>query len=134
MLKQRIARAQKTHKLDLSNSIDGRQSTFQFQEVPGAVLSAFRIQGKPRQNILAEGLRELWLTNNQLSVVKPELRQLKALEVLCLSGNKLTKVPAFLGGMKRLRRLMLSRNSIQSIPDELQNLRSVMVFLSCAPY
>ena len=97
--------------------------------IPGMVLSAFRIAGKARRDAMAKGLRELWLTNNQLVTVNPELRQLKALTVLCLSGNRLTKIPVFLSSLKGLKRLMLSKNEIQSVPDQLQDLRHVCVRL-----
>eukprot|EP00750_Incisomonas_marina_P008862 INCI15720.3.p1 GENE.INCI15720.3~~INCI15720.3.p1 ORF type:complete len:438 (-),score=73.78 INCI15720.3:79-1392(-) len=119
-LGKRIERAKRTRFLDLANSQDGQQSLFKLEQVPGAVLSNFKLT---KRGDLATGLRELWLTNNLLESVSPELRQIKGLEVLCLSGNRLKKIPAFFGALKRLKKLFLARNEIDGVPVQLQNLR-----------
>ena len=120
LLQNRIKSAQKTNVLDLSNTSDGTQNPFCFQQVPVLVLQTFRVRRDT-----PTGLKQLWLSNNEIKQLSPELRYLRSLEVLCLSGNQLTKLPGFIGGLRRLKRLYLTHNRIKVIPEQLQNLRNL---------
>ncbi|KAG0438721.1 putative glucose-repressible alcohol dehydrogenase transcriptional effector like protein [Dictyocoela muelleri] len=64
-------------------------------------------------------LKELYLTNNNLQTIPPEIVQLRNLEVLDISSNMIKNIPNFLGKMNSLRYLVLNQNLISSCPMEL---------------
>ena len=57
-------------------------------------------------------LKGLWLDNNNLTSLPPELGQLSNLKGLWLNNNKLTSVPPELGQLSNLERLDLDKNNI----------------------
>ncbi|XP_022738679.1 putative leucine-rich repeat receptor-like serine/threonine-protein kinase At2g14440 [Durio zibethinus] len=66
-------------------------------------------------------LSGIWLGNNSLSGVIPDLSSLKLLAILHLNDNQLTgDIPSSLGDIERLRELFLQNNNLTgSIPDSL---------------
>ncbi|XWS54009.1 hypothetical protein CRYUN_Cryun10bG0050900 [Craigia yunnanensis] len=66
-------------------------------------------------------LSSIWLGNNSLSGVIPDLSSLKLLEILHLEDNQLTgDIPSSLGDIGRLRELFLQNNNLTGrIPDSL---------------
>ena len=68
-------------------------------------------------------LKELDLSNNNLTGISPELGKLTNLVKLDLSRNDLTGIPPELGSLRKLRVLDLSENNLRGpIPPELGNL------------
>ncbi|XWS39333.1 hypothetical protein CRYUN_Cryun18bG0043100 [Craigia yunnanensis] len=66
-------------------------------------------------------LSGIWLGNNSLSGVIPDLSSLKLLEILHLEDNQLTgDIPSSLGDIKTLSELFLQNNNLTGrIPDSL---------------
>ena len=70
-------------------------------------------------------LRDLSLSDNQLTSVPAEIGQLTSLEVLFLQGNQLTSVPAEIGQLTSLTELSLGSNLLTSVPAEIGQLTSL---------
>jgi Leucine-rich repeat (LRR) protein len=88
--------------------------------VPVAVLSKYRMKRDT-----GSGLRELWLTGQDVSVLSQQVGQLLNLRTLGLAGNRLESLPAQLGELKRLERLVLSGNRLSGLPAELAGLQAL---------
>lgn len=67
-------------------------------------------------------LTTLYLNDNNLQRIPPDIVQLTNLIHLDLSGNKLRSLPAELGDMLQLRELLLNNNSLRILPCELGRL------------
>ncbi|MEP6935411.1 MAG: leucine-rich repeat domain-containing protein, partial [Nitrospirota bacterium] len=70
-------------------------------------------------------LRELSVSDNQLSALPTDLFRLTTLEILDLNGNQLTYLPSELRRLKKLRGLRVSRNRLQRISDVVCELRTL---------
>jgi Leucine-rich repeat (LRR) protein len=88
--------------------------------VPVAVLSKYRMKRDT-----GSGLRELWLSGQDVSVLSQQVGQLLNLRTLGLAGNRLESLPAQLGELKRLERLVLSGNRLSGLPAELAGLHAL---------
>jgi len=110
----RIAKSKKTRILDFSTS-----------KAPNAF--RFDLVSVPREVYTEEfsGLRELWLTNNRISVLTYELRMLSNITTLGLSGNQLSTLPPDIGALKNLERLFVDRNILASIPPQIGELKKL---------
>lgn len=64
----------------------------------------------------------IYLSNNNLQYLPPDISRLAALETLDLSNNKLRLLPPELGKLKHLKELLLYNNNLQTLPYELGNL------------
>ena len=67
-------------------------------------------------------LTALYINNNSLSRLPPEVCHLQCLMHLDLSSNKLRSLPAEIGEMYLLRELLLSNNQLRLLPLEIGNL------------
>lgn len=67
-------------------------------------------------------LTSLYLNDNLLQRVPPDISRLQCLEYLDLSSNKIRSLPAELGDMVQLRELLLSNNQLRVLPYELGKL------------
>ena len=67
-------------------------------------------------------LKALYLNDNNLQRIPPDIALLKNLVHLDLSGNKLRSLPAELGDMIHLRELLLNNNAFRLLPCELGRL------------
>uniref|UniRef100_A0A8C1NXW8 poly(A)-specific ribonuclease n=1 Tax=Cyprinus carpio TaxID=7962 RepID=A0A8C1NXW8_CYPCA len=67
-------------------------------------------------------LTALYINNNNLSRLPPEIAKLPHLVYLNLSSNKLRSLPAELGNMVTLRELLLNNNCLRVLPYELGRL------------
>ncbi|OQR93179.1 lysosomal Pro-X carboxypeptidase [Thraustotheca clavata] len=66
-------------------------------------------------------LHEIYLTNNSLSLLSPEISLFENLVVLGLGGNALTSLPNELGSLLRLEKLYAERNHLSCIPEAISN-------------
>lgn len=71
-------------------------------------------------------LINLYLNHNALTVVPPEINNLRHLELLDLSGNKLSSIPPEMGMLTRLKELYLFDNQIVTLPPELGTLHQLL--------
>ena len=84
-------------------------------------------------------LAQLYLINNQLSSLPPEIGQLTALTQLFLGDNQLSSLPPEIGQLAALRLIFLDGNQLSSLPAEICHLTTLMMLhvsanqLSCLP-
>ena len=73
---------------------------------------------------------KLDLHYKQLTILPPEMGQLKNLKYLYLYHNQLTRVPPEIGQLKNLTRLYLNDNKLTNLPsaEKLKNLKSLGPF------
>ena len=64
-------------------------------------------------------LKELYLSNNNISVIPPEIGQLSQLEKLDLSNNKISIIPSEIEQLSQLKELYLFLNNISVIPPDI---------------
>lgn len=67
-------------------------------------------------------LTSLYLNDNNLQRIPPNITKLNSLLHLDLSGNKLRSLPAELGDMTHLKELLLNNNALRVLPYELGKL------------
>ena len=72
-----------------------------------------------------EKATKLDLSNKDISVIPPEIGNLKNLEHLDLSYNNIKRLPKEIGKLKKLKTLLLLRNELEEIPDEIANLKEL---------
>jgi len=88
--------------------------------VPAAVLKKYRMKRDT-----GKGLRELWLTGQDIGVLSRQIGALCNLRTLGLANNRLAALPDTLFQLERLERLVLSGNQISALPDSVKNLASL---------
>eukprot|EP00752_Nemacystus_decipiens_P018201 g16330.t1 len=122
-----VTRARATNKLDLSTWANRRQGDFLLSRVPRTVWHL-------------TGLKELWLTNNDVRMLPPQIRELRYLRTLGvgrnrisrnlrelrLDGNQLSRLPDCVPELRGLEVLDLRGNSIEALPSELKFLRCLL--------
>ncbi|HSW76362.1 MAG TPA: F-box protein [Candidatus Saccharimonadales bacterium] len=70
-------------------------------------------------------LKVLDLTTNQLNALPPEMGQLGALQDLYLLNNKLSELPPEIGQLSALQILDLDNNQLRALPPEISQLRAL---------
>jgi Leucine-rich repeat (LRR) protein len=70
-------------------------------------------------------LQSLRLVGNQLSTLPPEIGQLTSLRFLNLKGNQLRTLPAEIGQLTELERLDLGGNQLSALPPEIGRLTAL---------
>jgi leucine-rich repeat protein SHOC2 len=76
----------------------------------------------------------LYLDNNQLSSLPPDIGNLSNLQGLYLSNNRLNSLPSEIGNLNNLCVLDLRDNRFQNIPLELRLLKQMGSFQGCELY
>jgi Leucine-rich repeat (LRR) protein len=114
-LDRRLWKCSKSKMLDLSCSAASNAFRFDFSALPQEIFS-------PK---IASTLRELWLTNNKISVTTYEIRALRSLRVLGLGGNQLTALSPDICALTELERLCAENNMISSLPADITNLKKL---------
>jgi Leucine-rich repeat (LRR) protein len=75
--------------------------------------------------ILNKELKELYLSDNQLSSLPESFGNLKILINLELYGNQLNSLPESFGNLQNLPELRLSNNQLSSLPESFGNLQNL---------
>ncbi|PAV13150.1 hypothetical protein ASJ81_18615, partial [Methanosarcina spelaei] len=70
-------------------------------------------------------LKELYIHDNQLKEIPPELSELKNLAKLNISDNQLTSLPPELSKLENLTELKISDNQLTSLPSEIAELKNL---------
>ena len=78
----------------------------------------------PKEFYELESLRKLAASDNEISVLSPNIIRLKSLEILRLNSNNLKQLPKEIGNLSNLKYLDLSDNLLTSIPEEITKLSS----------
>jgi Leucine-rich repeat (LRR) protein len=74
-----------------------------------------------------QGLTVLYLSNNGLTFLPPELESLKCLTQLHLQNNKIEFLPGWIGELTALDKLCLSHNCLTQLPPEIGRLSALTV-------
>jgi hypothetical protein len=74
-----------------------------------------------------KNLEELYLFENELKKLPPEIGNLTNLKLLSLSNNKLKKLPPEIGNLRTLGILSLSNNKLKRLPPEVGNLTNLEI-------
>jgi hypothetical protein len=70
-------------------------------------------------------LQRLWLWDNQLRSLPPEIGNLENLNLLYLGNNHLSHLPPEIGNLRNLRDLYLQSNQLIFLPPEIGNLSNL---------
>ncbi|MEM7539454.1 MAG: leucine-rich repeat domain-containing protein, partial [Chloroflexota bacterium] len=70
-------------------------------------------------------IQTLDLNDNQLTSIPPEIGNLSSIQTLYLNDNQLTSIPSEIGNLSNLQTLYLDGNQLTSIPSEIGNLSSI---------
>ncbi|CAK8679031.1 CCR4-NOT transcription complex subunit 6-like [Clavelina lepadiformis] len=106
----------KTHIMSQEEAKSGKESHWEELEITGTIRNL-----SPALWQLTH-LTVLFLNDNQLTRIPPDVSRLQNLHCLDLSSNKLRSLPAELGDLIELRELMLNHNSLRVLPYELGKL------------
>eukprot|EP00741_Cyanophora_paradoxa_P004866 tig00000841_g4721.t1 len=74
-------------------------------------------------------LEKLWLTNNRLTDLPPEIGRLTALRWLNVNDNRLTALPPEIGRLANLQTLYVGDNQLTALPPEIGRLAALKELL-----
>lgn len=98
-------------------------------------LTGFALVSVPQPIFDLFDLRVLWLADNQLRTLSPDVRLLTSLTQLRLHNNQLSSLPDELFTLGSLQVLWLQNNKLSSIPREIGRLTSLTALsLNNNPY
>jgi Leucine-rich repeat (LRR) protein len=72
-------------------------------------------------------LKELRVSNNQLTAIPPEIQLLQNLNILGLDRNQLETIPVEIQALKNLTHLLLRQNGLKELPDINYNLPKLQI-------
>ncbi|NGX37263.1 MAG: E3 ubiquitin-protein ligase sspH2 [Chlamydiae bacterium] len=117
--------AQKSLGQNTSGKLSDKLSTLSLnpesQEAIIAQASKFSAWYSQHQTALSQ-ITKLYLNNNNLTSLPPEIGQLAQLQLLDLSNNQLTSLPPEIGQLLQLQGLNLHGNQLTSLPPEIGQL------------
>eukprot|EP00741_Cyanophora_paradoxa_P004881 tig00000841_g4736.t1 len=93
--------------------LDGNKLT----RIPGAELAKLT------------NLEKLYLSDNQLTALPPEIGRLAALQALGVSSNRLTALPPEIGRLSNLQQLFVRDNQVTALPPEIGRLAALKELL-----
>ena len=104
-------------------------AAFDFAQFPALTRLSLRGQSSyatlPDSFAALIGLRQLWLSGNEISEFPAPLTKLSALEYLNLDHNALTLLPSPVAGLTGIKWLRLNHNRIAALPDEMSAMRNI---------
>ncbi|CAM9668875.1 unnamed protein product, partial [Hapterophycus canaliculatus] len=107
-----VTRARTTTRLDLSTWANRRKGDFLLGRVPRTVWHL-------------TGLKELWLTNNDIQTLPPQIRELRHLKILGVGRNRISRLPGELGLLHNLEHIFAENNWLSTLPKELAMCRNL---------
>ncbi|EQC34357.1 hypothetical protein SDRG_08128 [Saprolegnia diclina VS20] len=117
-LEKRLKKATATGTVDLSgplaSSLVSGHASLQLDLVPKELFAT-----ASKLSWAKTHLRRLYLTNNSLSLLSPEVALFQQLRVLGLGGNALTSLPTEIGSLPHLEALYAERNQLTCVPESL---------------
>ncbi|CAM9515707.1 unnamed protein product [Ectocarpus fasciculatus] len=111
-IRLQVSRARATRRLDLSTWANRRQGDFLLSRVPRTVWHL-------------TGLQELWLTNNDIQMLPPQIRELRYLRTLGVGRNRISRLPGELGLLPDLEHVYAENNWLSTLPKELATCRNL---------
>lgn len=88
-------------------------------------LSDLGLSRLPKELFQLKHLCKLYLQNNKINTISPDIDRLTNLQELNLSHNHLHSLPKTLGKLKSLKRLFLQHNNIANLPKPIRHLSSL---------
>ncbi|CAM9433698.1 unnamed protein product [Scytosiphon promiscuus] len=107
-----VTRARATNRLDLSTWANRKKGDFLLGRVPRTVWHL-------------TGLKELWLTNNDIQMLPPQIRDLRNLRILGVGRNRISRLPGELGLLPDLVHIFAENNWLSTLPKELATCRNL---------
>ncbi|RHY09035.1 hypothetical protein DYB25_008908 [Aphanomyces astaci] len=117
-IEKRLKKAMVTGCIDLSgparSSLQDGNRTFQLHLLPSELYASVS-----RLTWAKQHLKKLFLTNNCLALLSPEIMHFRHLTVLGVGGNTLASLPTDLGALVNLEQLHAEKNQLSTLPDSL---------------
>ncbi|RHY25591.1 hypothetical protein DYB32_008211 [Aphanomyces invadans] len=118
-IEKRLKKAMVTGCIDLSgpppSSLQDGSRTFQLHLLPSELYASVT-----RLTWAKQHLKKLFLTNNCLTLLSPDIMQFRHLTVLGVGGNALTSLPTDIGALVHLEQLHVENNQLSTLPDSLR--------------
>ncbi|XP_055858254.1 protein lap1 [Episyrphus balteatus] len=70
-------------------------------------------------------LEELYLSSNRISALSPQLFYCQGMRVLFVNDNELESLPSAIGSLRHLQSLNLARNSLSTIPENITSCKNL---------
>ena len=71
-------------------------------------------------------MTELWLCNNRIEILPPEIGSLKNLTILSIKGNLLDSIPDEICLLEKLKILYVNDNKIRKLPNLMESLKKLV--------
>ena len=95
------------------------------QELTFLDLCFDHVQHLLRSIFQIKNLKELILSNCNLSEINPEIKNLQKIENLYLKSNQLVSLPSEIGFLSTIKHLDLRNNQLESLPKDIRNLKNI---------
>jgi Leucine-rich repeat (LRR) protein len=102
-----------------------KNDVLNLEEINSKIGFKNKVEYIPEDVKLCSKLWRIWLDNNLLVELPPEIGELSNLEQLKLGYNEIRVLPKELGFLKQLKWLHLNNNNIQELPDEICSLTNL---------
>lgn len=105
--------------------LKNNSSNLGLESVQSLYLCNQRLKAIPPEIKYFTNLERLTLSDNELEELPKEITELKNLKLLDLSNNNLKKLPENFGNLSKLKELSLKNNQLSNLPDSFQSLLSL---------